>query len=268
MKRFLGTTALAVMMASSAMANTTSAALMDFDASVAEHLYASELIGMRVYATETDVDMTVNASPEIRVEWDDIGEINELIVTPAGQVAAVIVGVGGFLGIGEKDVAVDMRQIKITREADDADDFFLVIKASQAELENAMFYERDVDAMASATDTQTASADAPLMTPPMVERTGFVHAQREELTAEVLTGARVYGANDEDVGEISKLILTQDGKIEQVLIDVGGFLGLGEKPVAVSFDELTVLREEAGGGFHIFIDASQEALEAKMAYEG
>lgn len=41
-----------------------------------------------------------------------IGEINDVLVGPNGQVEAVIVGVGGFLGAGEKDVAVNFSSIK------------------------------------------------------------------------------------------------------------------------------------------------------------
>ena len=56
------------------------------------------------------------------------------------------------------------------------------------------------------------------------------------MKAEELVGTTVYGANDENVGGIGDIALTQDGKVDAVIIDVGGFLGVGEKPVAVGFD--------------------------------
>ena len=43
-----------------------------------------------------------------------IGEIMDVLVTPNGQAAALIVGVGGFLGAGEKDVAVPFGAVKHT----------------------------------------------------------------------------------------------------------------------------------------------------------
>lgn len=58
-----------------------------------------------------------------------------------------------------------------------------------------------------------------------------------------LTGARVYGSGDEDVGEIGELLLTDDGKLDRAVIDVGGFIGIGEKPVAVNLDELTIMQK-------------------------
>jgi sporulation protein YlmC with PRC-barrel domain len=45
-----------------------------------------------------------------------IGEIMDVLVAPSGQVNAVIVGVGGFLGAGEKDVAVNFNSIKQTKK--------------------------------------------------------------------------------------------------------------------------------------------------------
>jgi hypothetical protein len=91
-------------------------------------------------------------------------------------------------------------------------------------------------------------------------------AERSALTAEMLTGARVYGVNNEDVGEIHSLLLDANGTIDRAVIDVGGFLGLGEKQVAVTFDELTILRKDGGDDVSVYIDATQEVLEAQPTY--
>ena len=102
---------------------------------------------------------------------------------------------------------------------------------------------------------------------PMVDREGYAAAEVADLTTENLTGARVYGADDEDVGEVSKLLLTDDGKLDRAVIDVGGFLGMGERPVAVAMNELTIIRADGGDDIRVYIDSSQEALEAQPAYE-
>ncbi len=62
---------------------------------------ASKLIGVNVY----------NAQNE------KLGEINELIINTSGQVAGAVIGVGGFLGMGEHDVMVPMGQLKFANEA-------------------------------------------------------------------------------------------------------------------------------------------------------
>lgn len=61
---------------------------------------ASKLKGLNVYNNNND----------------KIGDINELLVDSSGKVEAVVVGVGGFLGVGEHDVAVPFNQIKFTAE--------------------------------------------------------------------------------------------------------------------------------------------------------
>jgi hypothetical protein len=103
---------------------------------------ASTLIGMRVYAVEADIDDTKSYPAESRKEWNDIGEVNDVVLDWNGGTKAVVLGIGGFLGIGEKDVAVDMGSLRKVREADDAGDWFLVVNASKATLESAPTYKR------------------------------------------------------------------------------------------------------------------------------
>lgn len=53
-----------------------------------------------------------------------------------------------------------------------------------------------------------------------------------------LEGKAVYGAENESIGEISDVLVSQDGSINAVIIGVGGFLGIGEKNVAVDMSAL------------------------------
>jgi|SRR5829696_2813459 len=57
-----------------------------------------------------------------------------------------------------------------------------------------------------------------------------------------LTGLSVYN-NDDKIGDINELIVGKDGKIEAVVIGVGGFLGLGEHNAAVPFDKVKFVEE-------------------------
>ena len=61
---------------------------------------ASKLVGVDVY----------NAANE------KIGDINELIVDRSGQVDIVVIGVGGFLGLGEHNVGIPLEQVKFMTE--------------------------------------------------------------------------------------------------------------------------------------------------------
>ena len=66
----------------------------------------------------------------------------------------------------------------------------------------------------------------------------------DELTDAVLTGATVYGPGDETVGTVSHV--HGSGSSAQVVIDVGGFLGIGSKPVLVPVSDLDVMRDGDG----------------------
>ncbi len=88
------------------------------------------------------------------------------------------------------------------------------------------------------------------------------------LTAEDLDGATVYEPSGDSVGEISEIVVAQDGEIDTVVIDVGGFLGIGEKPVALSFDELEITQGQGLAELRVEIDHSQDALEAMETWNG
>ena len=101
-----------------------------------------------------------------------------------------------------------------------------------------------------------------------ITREGYSTAAAGDLTTEMLTGARVYGADDSDVGEVSELILTDDGQITNAIIDVGGFLGIGEKPVELSMDELEILHQDDGDDVRIYVRKTEDELKALPKYEG
>ena len=106
---------------------------------------------------------------------------------------------------------------------------------------------------------------------PEVEFEGYERIPAGEyaaLTADKFEGANVYGIQGEEVGEIDELILTADGKIDRVVLEVGGFLGIGEREVAVPFDRLTIMRKaDDPNDFRVYIDSTQERLEALPEFE-
>ena len=64
-------------------------------------------------------------------------------------------------------------------------------------------------------------------------------AHREgEWRASKLVGVDVYNEGNEKIGDISEIILDKSGKVANVIIGVGGFLGMGEHYVAVAYDKL------------------------------
>jgi len=86
-------------------------------------------------------------------------------------------------------------------------------------------------------------------------------------TADELEGMPVYGSEGDRVGEVERIILTQEGEVETIVVDVGGFLGLGEKPVAVSLDQLLAGEDEANGEMRLSVNHTEEELESMEAWE-
>jgi hypothetical protein len=73
-----------------------------------------------------------------------------------------------------------------------------------------------------------------------MDHTNHVRLTPAELTPDILEGATVYGRDDETIGSVDHV------HGSQVVIDVGGFLGIGAKPVAVSASDLDFMRDEDG----------------------
>ena len=68
--------------------------------------------------------------------------------------------------------------------------------------------------------------------------------QAEEVRASKLIGTRVVNAAKETVGDVNEIVLTKDGKVAAVVLGVGGFLGMGEREVAVNFNSIQMSRDQ------------------------
>lgn len=83
----------------------------------------------------------------------------------------------------------------------------------------------------SAASAQTATNQADSTTSATAHKEG-------EWRASKLAGVDVYNEANEKIGDINEVILDRSGKVANVILAVGGVLGLGEHYVAVAFDKL------------------------------
>ncbi|SDB15703.1 PRC-barrel domain-containing protein [Bauldia litoralis] len=236
--------------------------------------YASDIIGSTVYSSA-------------EADGEAIGDVNDLVVAPDGGIAAVVIGVGGFLGIGEKDVAVPFD--RLTWRTDEDGETWPVLAATQEELESAPAFERDAqtamakdpamkdnapadtmaktdgpavmdenapaDTMAKTDDPAVMDGNAPADTvartndPAVMDETAMAPADGatfdpSTISVENLIDTTVYSSDGENVGEVSDVLLAEGGEIDAVVIDVGGFLGIGEKPVAIGYSDLAITMDQ------------------------
>jgi ribosomal 30S subunit maturation factor RimM len=77
-----------------------------------------------------------------------------------------------------------------------------------------------------------------------MDHTNHVRLTEAELTPAHLEGATIYGVDDHKVGKVDHVHGV--GAASTVIIDVGGFLGIGAKPVAVPISDLEFMRGEEG----------------------
>jgi sporulation protein YlmC with PRC-barrel domain len=297
-RTLLTTTALTALLVGGAMAqNATTTAtpapgtLGGYTATDSDNL-ATEIIGKQVYASAA-------------ADAEHIGDINNLVVGEDGSIQAAIIGVGGFLGIGEKNVAVNMDELEFVTAADNTERYILPTTKEALNAAPAFEWTDDQptdtaattpapnDAMApagNATDTaaapapadnaaapadQTAtgavsSADsaatpAPVGTMDPLNREGLTDFDEAQLTADELKGINVYGTNDEHIGTVGDLALNEDGTVDALIIDFGGFLGIGTKPVAVAFENLDFLADP-NNNRSLVLPITREQMEAAPAF--
>src|SRR5262245_47139641 len=74
-----------------------------------------------------------------------IGEIEDVLVARSGKATALIIGVGGFLGAGEKDVAVPFNAVQVTNKNNNK--WYLVMNATKDALKSAKGFKYDRNAM-------------------------------------------------------------------------------------------------------------------------
>src|SRR5690606_21288790 len=276
-RNLLATTAIATLVATSgafAQATTTTEPMAQTEQAApkvkhAEGYLASNLMGETVYNGTGD-------------DAEKISEVTDQVIKQDGQVEALVVGVGGFLGIGQKDVALEFA---VAEWAERDGDEWLVIPTNKEALEalpefdRSAFTPQDANAevgnttpatgqdigvaatgagAAATAPTNDTTATAPAVTAPAtttdttsyntaandtvvtdtddtataaIDRSTLNEVDAGTMSADNIIGTTVYGANDENVGEISDVLLSQDGGVDAVIIDVGGFLGIGQKSV-------------------------------------
>ncbi|MBP0615688.1 PRC-barrel domain-containing protein [Jiella mangrovi] len=323
-------------------------------------------VGSDQYLTENLIGADVYSGPG--EDANEIGGINDLVLASSGTVDAAVVGVGGFLGIGEKEVAVPFDQLQMARN--DSDEPRITAALDKESLEQAPSFEADKtsdnmasnesaqpadqqsnDQMAATTtgaatgaaagsaaanagdNAQQAADNAATQTEQTAENAGQAMdnagdnaeqaadnaaAQTEQtadnagqamdsagdqtqqaaqnattdtsgdatvtastggdqrqgmtkvqddaqLTADDLMGTTVYGPNDQSVGEIGDIAMSADGKVDAVIVDVGGFLGIGEKPVAVGMDNLNFMRDK-NGSLYLYTQFTEDQLNNAPEY--
>lgn len=275
---------------------------------MAQGMLASNVLGEDVYNGTDD-----NA--------ENIGTINDIVLNAEGMAEQYVIGVGGFLGVGQKNVAFNVAD---TQWVEQNGDRWMIVQGSKEELQGLPDFDRsaydpapaaaaagsDVPAEVKPTtstaenapaadDSTTATSNQAAQMPDTgnqaaptpdtsnqtaqtpdtgeqadtdntrtaaIDRSALTEVPADKISADNLIGTTVYGANDETVGEIGDVVLSADNNVDAIIVDVGGFLGIGEKPVAIGMDKLKFMADSDGNQY-LYTDFTKEQFEAQAAYD-
>lgn len=219
------------------------------------NLTAEETRGMQTMS-RTDLD-----------SMDNIGKINDIVLSRDGKVLALVIGVGGFLGMGERDVAVTMDQVTFASASNDRSQMYIVVNTGADVLKRSPAYDR-TSMTTDGTVGKAGTRDGRLaLAAPQITRDGYDRVKAKEVSTGVLTGKSVFDAKDNDVGTVTDMIVDDTGAITDVIIDFGGFLGLVQNRVSIGFDELTILSTKGYSDVRVYVDATKQQIQDRPRYQ-
>ena len=84
--------------------------------------------------------------------------------------------------------------------------------------------------------------------------------QPDQVRATKMLGSTVYDVQNRDIGSVKDLIIDKDGRVAAAVVDVGTFLGMGGKYVAVPLDAIKTDNNR------LTLDMTKEQLQQAQAY--
>ena len=227
--------------------------------------------GYTVASTDALASRVINAKVYSGPNADaaEVGYVKDIVLGASGQISAVVLGIGGFLGAGEKDVAVAYSQVHWTLANDGS------LRGELNSTKDALaaapdFKFPDYTAVAQASSSvsmaQTTGASSTAAPQPGdVDMTTLKPLDVASLKAEDLKGTDVISPTGQKLGDIDDFVLTGDGKIDAVVVEFGGFLGIGTKHVAVAYQGLKFMVGPSNERY-LVINVTKDQLNAQPDY--
>jgi sporulation protein YlmC with PRC-barrel domain len=85
--------------------------------------------------------------------------------------------------------------------------------------------------------------------------------QPDQIRAEKMVGSTVYDLQNRNIGRVKDVILDKDGKVADVVVDVGSFLGMGGKYVAINWSDIKTNNNR------LTLDRTKEQLQHMAEYQ-
>jgi sporulation protein YlmC with PRC-barrel domain len=109
---------------------------------------------------------------------------------------------------------------------------------------------------------------------PATRAGGMSHMMPDQIRVTDMDGSTVYDTQNRNIGDVKDIILDKDGRVAAVVLDVGSFLGMGGKMVAVPMSDINVSFEKnmnntssSSNKPRFTINMTKEQLKSAQAFE-
>lgn len=228
--------------------------------------------------TEIQAGSTVDAGKLIGknvvdTNGETVGEIDSVLVDPKGRVKGVVMDVSGWLQ-SEKLISVPWTDLAMTEDGvistgllkDDAKaaaDFKYADDNRRGKVlteDGEVYADAGDNAGENAEDVDVTTAsggDGTLLGTPIRNPDGSVNASQ-------LVGLDIQDHEGDTIGEVGEVIIGSAGKLEGVLVDVGGFLGMGTHHVLLNWKDIKL--DGKGDDVKAMVNTTKENLKSLPEY--
>lgn len=194
----------------------------------------------------------------VDAQGNAVGEIDSVMVNASGKVQSVVVDVGGWLQ-GDKLIPVAWKDLRQTEDGK------IVTGLTKETAEATPPYDYADETLRGKVMTDEGKAyqgsDSASLLPsgtPIKNTDGTINTSK-------LIGLNVENGDGDVVGEVGEVVLAEGGKVQGVVVDVGGFLGIGAHPVLLNWKDVELSGSQSE--VKALVNATKDRLKALPAYE-
>lgn len=192
-----------------------------------------------------------------------VGEIDSVIVDTKGKVTSVVLDVGGWL---ESDKRISVPWTDLKADADGKIHTSLTKESAKAA---AAYSYKDEKLRGKVLNESGQSYAANEAAEPSTDATTSAEAAGWNADGTVyaskVAGLSVVNNANDSVGKIGEVLLDPSGKVSGVIVDVGGFLGIGTHPVKLGWNQIKLVNQD--GTLRAVVNLSKDALKQMPEYK-
>jgi sporulation protein YlmC with PRC-barrel domain len=188
-------------------------------------------------------------------QGEEVGEVDDMIMSRNGKIKEVVLSVGGFLGTGYRLVAVPFKALRKSAQAGILYD----VTHDQLEKHSSFSYRRE--GFGEYSYSPPPPYGSFVIPPPGIQGYfpyGHLYGSPskgryrgeygawgweyypERMRVSGILKRHIWNEDGQEMGEIDDLMISRNGKVETIILSVGEFLGMEEKLVALPFRPLKV----------------------------